>query len=141
MSTENNLVVFPGSFDPIHIGHIEVIKEAIKLGYEVIVLVANNENKTHSKELSKRYDDVTNFLISKKLDNIKVSMLEANDLTPNYMKENNYKNILRGIRNNEDFIYEVDLKKKYLSINSNLNFIYLKTPLNISSSILKEQSK
>ena len=141
MSTKNNIIVFPGSFDPIHIGHLAVIKKAINLGYEVIVLVANNENKNHSKELTERYKDASNFLYLNELSNVKVSMLNIDDLTPNYMKRNNYTKVLRGIRNNDDSIYESNLKKEYLSLNPSLDFIYINTPLNISSSILKEQSK
>lgn len=99
--------VFPGSFDPITNGHLDILKRALSLFDEIIVLVAINENK------------ISRFTIEERVQMIKeatkgmtgVSVDSTSSLTVDYARAHGCATLIRGIRNNSDFEYEHTLSE------------------------------
>ena len=128
--------VFPGSFDPITLGHCEIIEKAIQVFDQVIVAVGNNSKKNYKFSLEKRL----HFISSEFEHNSKVLVEKYEGLTVDFCKDQNVKHIIRGLRNPADFEFE----KKIALFNNSLEDIetifFLTSPNNafISSSIVRE---
>ena len=128
--------VFPGSFDPITLGHCEIIEKACKIFDEVIVSVGNNSDKNYKFSLDKRLK----FISDEFINNPKVFVEKYEGLTVDFCKNKNVKHIVRGLRNPADFEFE----KKIALFNNSLENIetifFLTSPNNafISSSMVRE---
>ena len=128
--------VFPGSFDPITLGHCEIIEKAIQVFDQVIVAVGNNSKKNYKFSLEQRL----HFISSEFEHNSKVLVEKYEGLTVDFCKDQNVKHIIRGLRNPADFEFE----KKIALFNNSLEDIetifFLTSPNNafISSSIVRE---
>tara|TARA_B100000902_G_scaffold125610_1_gene125270 strand:+ start:372 stop:824 length:453 start_codon:yes stop_codon:yes gene_type:complete len=128
--------VFPGSFDPITLGHCEIIEKATQVFDQVIVSVGNNSNKNYKFSLEQRL----HFISSEFEYNSKVLVEKYEGLTVDFCKNQNVKHIIRGLRNPADFEFE----KKIALFNNSLEDIetifFLTSPNNafISSSIVRE---
>ena len=128
--------VFPGSFDPITLGHCEIIEKACKIFDEVIVSVGNNSEKNYRFSLDQRIK----FISDEFINNPKVYVEKYEGLTVNFCKNKNVKHIVRGLRNPADFEFE----KKIALFNNSLENIetifFLTSPNNafISSSMVRE---
>ena len=128
--------VFPGSFDPITLGHCEIIEKACEIFDEVIVSVGNNSDKNYKFSLNKRLK----FISDEFINNPKVFVEKYDGLTVNFCKNKNVKHIVRGLRNPADFEFE----KKIALFNNSLENIetifFLTSPNNafISSSMVRE---
>ena len=128
--------VFPGSFDPITLGHCEIIEKACEIFDEVIVSVGNNSDKNYKFSLDQRL----NFISNEFKNNPKVYVEKYEGLTVDFCKNKNIKHIVRGLRNPADFEFE----KKIALFNSsleNIETIFLLTSPNnafISSSMVRE---
>lgn len=133
------VAIFAGTFDPITLGHIDIIKQALKSFKEVIILVAINEKKKPTYSLKER---VKFIKLSTK--GMKVKVDYTSGLTVNYAKKHHVNYLIRGYRNKVDHEYE----KKMCEFNKKLNpdittLIYKgkKSYQNISSSKVKEEKK
>ena len=128
--------VFPGSFDPITLGHCEIIEKACEIFDEVIVAVGNNSDKNYKFSLDQRLKFISNEFKN----NPKVYVEKYEGLTVDFCKNKNIKHIVRGLRNPADFEFE----KKIALFNSsleNIETIFLLTSPNnafISSSMVRE---
>ncbi len=128
--------VFPGSFDPITLGHCEIIEKAIQVFDQVIVAVGNNSKKNYKFSLEQRL----HFISSEFEHNSNVLVEKYDGLTVDFCKNQNVKHIIRGLRNPADFEFE----KKIALFNNSLEDIetifFLTSPNNafISSSIVRE---
>ena len=128
--------VFPGSFDPITLGHCEIIEKACEIFDEVIVSVGNNSDKNYRFSLNKRLK----FISDEFINNPKVFVEKYEGLTVDFCKNKNIKHIVRGLRNPADFEFE----KKIALFNNSLENIetifFLTSPNNafISSSMVRE---
>ena len=128
--------VFPGSFDPITLGHCEIIEKACEIFDEVIVAVGNNSDKNYKFSLDQRLKFISNEFKN----NPKVYIEKYEGLTVDFCKNKNIKHIVRGLRNPADFEFE----KKIALFNSsleNIETIFLLTSPNnafISSSMVRE---
>ena len=128
--------VFPGSFDPITLGHCEIIEKACEIFDEVIVSVGNNSEKNYKFSLNKRLK----FISDEFINNPKVFVEKYEGLTVDFCKNKNIKHIVRGLRNPADFEFE----KKIALFNNSLENIetifFLTSPNNafISSSMVRE---
>ena len=128
--------VFPGSFDPITLGHCEIIEKAIQVFDQVIVAVGNNSKKNYKFSLEQRL----HFISYEFEHNSKVLVEKYEGLTVDFCKDQNVKHIIRGLRNPADFEFE----KKIALFNNSLEDIetifFLTSPNNafISSSIVRE---
>ena len=128
--------VFPGSFDPITLGHCEIIEKACEIFNQVIVSVGNNSDKNYKFSLDQRLKFISNEFKN----NPKVYVEKYEGLTVDFCKNKNIKHIVRGLRNPADFEFE----KKIALFNSsleNIETIFLLTSPNnafISSSMVRE---
>lgn len=100
------IAVYPGSFDPITIGHLDIIERVAKVFDEVIVLVAADSNKSYLFSSAERAKIINQAVKEKtiKAENIVVDTF--NGLTTDYMKKKNAHVIIRGLRAVADFEYE-----------------------------------
>lgn len=131
------IAIYPGSFDPITIGHIDIIERASKLFDEVIVLLAVNPNKTC------RFDVPTRLLMLKESvkDFNNVSVDYYNGLTIEYAKNKGACALIRGLRVVSDFEYEWSLSAANEFINKDIEMVFLmahKELAFISSSTIDE---
>ena len=131
------IAIYPGSFDPITNGHIDLIKRASKLFDEVVVGITQNSKKTAFINIDERISLTSEIL--KDIDNVKV--LSFNTLLVDFAEEQNAQVILRGLRAVSDFEYEFQLSGMNKHLNSNSETLFM-TPAeqyaNISSSLVRE---
>ena len=131
------IAIYPGSFDPITNGHIDLIKRASKLFDEVIIAITQNANKSSFLSIEQRVSAAENSISS--LTNIRV--LSFNTLLVDFAKEHNAQIIIRGLRAVSDFEYEFQLSGMNKRLNSQIETLFM-TPseefANISSSLVRE---
>jgi len=129
--------LYPGSFDPITNGHIDVIKRASRLFDQVIIAISQNINKKSFLSEKEKIETIT--LSVKDLNNVEV--LAFDTLLVDFAKANNAQIILRGLRAVSDFEYEFQLAGMNKHLDKNIETFFV-TPSeefsNISSSLVKE---
>ena len=128
--------IYPGTFDPITNGHLDIIKRACNIFDEVIVAVADNKDKTTMFNLKKRVELMQ--IATKNLNNIQVESFSS--LLVDFAKEKNCNIIIRGLRAVSDFEYELQMGYANKSLDKNIDTIYLMPNLEnafISSSIVR----
>lgn len=116
----NRICIYPGSFDPITIGHIDIIKRSIKLFDKVIVLIAVNPNKKYRNSLEDRVTMCKEAL--KEFKQVKVDTTSG--LTIDYAKKVGAIALIRGIRVAGDFEYEWNLASANEFVNSDIETIF-----------------
>ena len=94
--------VFPGSFDPITIGHVDIVKRGIKVFDEIIIAIGDNTDKKYMFPKEKRVEFVKQTFNN--YDNIKIESYDG--LTVDFCKKNNIEFMIRGLRNPADFEFE-----------------------------------
>ena len=132
-----NIAIYPGSFDPITNGHLDMIIRSSKLFDKVIVLIANNPNKVCRFSLGSRVRMIKEA--TKDISNVEVDSYDG--LTVNYAKEHNAKAIIRGLRVVSDFEYEWSYAAANEFINKDIEMVFLmahKELTFISSSTIDE---
>ena len=128
--------IFPGSFDPLTLGHCEIIEKAAEVFDQVIVSVGNNSDKKYRFSIDQRL----NFITSEFNNNSRILVEKYDGLTAEFCRLKKIKHIVRGLRNPADFEFE----KKIALFNNSLEDIetifFLTSPDNafISSSIVRE---
>ena len=128
--------MFPGSFDPITIGHCEIIEKACEIFDELIVSVGNNSDKDYKFSLDQRLK----FISNKFKNNSKVYVEKYEGLTVDFCKTKNIKHIVRGLRNPADFEFEKKIALFNNSLENVETIFFLTSPNNafISSSMVRE---
>ena len=128
--------VFPGSFDPITLGHCEIIEKACEIFDEVIVSVGNNSDKNYRFSLNQRIK----FISDEFINNSKVYVEKYQGLTVDFCKNKNIKHIVRGLRNPADFEFEKKIALFNNSLENVETIFFLTSPNNafISSSMVRE---
>ena len=116
-----NIAIYPGSFDPITNGHLDMIIRSSKLFDKVIVLIANNPNKVCRFSLTSRVRMIKEA--TKDISNVEVDSYDG--LTVNYAKEHNAKAIIRGLRVVSDFEYEWSYAAANEFINKDIEMVFL----------------
>ena len=138
----NKVVIYPGTFDPITYGHIDVIKKALKLFDKIVVGVSNVSNKNYLFSLEERIDIVNKALFKDlKLSKKKIIVVSFNSLTTDLCKKFKSNIILRGLRAVSDFEYEFQLAGMNRKLNNNIETIFLMSDVEnqiISSKFVKE---
>ncbi|GGD26431.1 pantetheine-phosphate adenylyltransferase [Hyunsoonleella pacifica] len=94
--------IFPGSFDPLTLGHYDIIKRGVTLFDEIIVAIGVNSSKKYMFSLEERQQ----FIIDAFKDEPKVKVVNYKGLTVDFCQQNNVEFILRGLRNPADFEFE-----------------------------------
>lgn len=107
-------VIYPGSFDPLTKGHMDIIKRLSLMFDEVVVAILNNENKSSLFSVSEREEIINEAIKEEKLSNISIHSFDG--LLVNFAKEKGIKLIARGLRGVTDYEYE----KNIASVNSTL---------------------
>lgn len=129
-------IVFPGSFDPITLGHLDLIKRASKIAKKVVVVAVDTNNRL---DVEVRVNLIKEAIKEIGLENVEVD--SNDDLIVEYCRRHDYHIILRGIRNNNDYQYEQVLEINNKNLFKNLETIYMFTCpefLHISSSVVWE---
>jgi pantetheine-phosphate adenylyltransferase len=138
----NKVVIYPGTFDPITYGHIDVIKKALKLFDRIVVGVSNVSNKNYLFSSEERIEIVNKALFKDlKLSKKKVVVVSFNSLTTDLCKKFKSNIILRGLRAVSDFEYEFQLAGMNRKLNNNIETIFLMSDVEnqiISSKFVKE---
>ncbi|MBF0596572.1 pantetheine-phosphate adenylyltransferase [Faecalibacter rhinopitheci] len=132
------VAVFPGSFDPITIGHLDIIERAVPLFDKIIVAIGTNSSKNYMFSLEQRRDFIAQSVA--KFKNVEVDVYEG--LTVDYCREVDAQFILRGLRNPADFEFEKAIAHTNRAItNHDIETIFLLTSSGkayISSSIVRD---
>ena len=138
----NKIAIYPGTFDPITFGHIDVIKKALKLFDKIVVGVSDVNNKNYLFSLEERIKIVNKALfIDLKLNKKKISVVSFSSLTTDLCKKYKSNIILRGLRAVSDFEYEFQLAGMNRKLNNNIETIFLMSDVEnqiISSRFVKE---
>ena len=138
----NKVAIYPGTFDPITYGHIDVIKKALKLFDKIVVGVSNVNNKNYLFSSEERIHIVNKALFNDlKLNKKKISVVSFSSLTTDLCKKYKSNIILRGLRAVSDFEYEFQLAGMNRKLNNNIETIFLMSDVEnqiISSRFVKE---
>ncbi|WP_435087121.1 pantetheine-phosphate adenylyltransferase [Candidatus Pelagibacter bacterium nBUS_33] len=138
----NKTAIYPGTFDPITYGHIDVIKKALKLFDKIVVGVSDVSNKNYLFNSDERIDIVNKALFKDlKLNPKKISIVPFSSLTTDLCKKYKSNIILRGLRAVSDFEYEFQLAGMNRKLNINIETIFLMSDVEnqiISSRFVKE---
>lgn len=119
---KNNIAIYPGSFDPFHEGHKQILKKAIALFEHVYVIVTNNPDKDNQSNIIDRYNFVSQQL--QKFKNVTV-LINENELTAVFAKKLKARYIIRSARNIKDFNYEIELAAGNKHLNNHLETILI----------------
>ena len=134
--------IYPGTFDPITYGHIDVIKKALKIVDQVIVAISDGNSKNYLFNTDERIEIVKRALFSDlKLKQNKIKVISFNILTTTLCEKNKSSIILRGLRAVSDFEYEFQLAGMNRKLNKNIETIFLMSDVEnqiISSKFVKE---
>ncbi len=134
--------IYPGTFDPITFGHIDVIKKALKIVDTVIVAISETNNKNYFFDAQERMDIVKKALFSDlKLNKKKIKIILFKSLTTDLCKKYKSNIILRGLRAVSDFEYEFQLAGMNRKLNDSVETIFLMSDVEnqiISSKFVKE---
>ncbi|MFD0711226.1 pantetheine-phosphate adenylyltransferase [Paenibacillus sp. GCM10027626] len=141
-STETNqqgkrIAVYPGSFDPVTLGHLDIIRRSAKQFDHLIVAVLNNSSKNPLFSVDERKVLLTE--VTKDLPNVSVDSFR--DLLVRFMRTRNAQVIIRGIRSVTDFEYELQLASTNHQLDEGIETIFMMTNPRysyLSSSIVKE---
>ena len=134
-----NEIVFPGSFDPITNGHVDIIKRALPLFKKIIIAVGINSNKNYMFKLEDRIHFINDTFKNEK----KIEVKSYDGLTVEFCKKNNINLILRGLRNPDDFEFEKSITHTNRTL-SDIETVFLLTSSDVSfvsSSIVREVIK
>jgi pantetheine-phosphate adenylyltransferase len=131
------VAIYPGSFDPITYGHIDIIERALEIFDNVIVAIANNAEKKALFTVEERLEIVKS--IFKDTPNVIVDSFKG--LLVNYVAKTNAIVILRGLRATSDFEYEFHMASMNRSLNTHLDTLFMMTSKDyffVSSRTIKE---
>lgn len=129
--------IYPGSFDPVTLGHLDIIKRASKIFDELIVGVLNNNSKSPLFSVEKRVKMLNDVV--KDLQNVKVMSFEG--LLVDFARKVDAQIIVRGLRAVTDFEYELQMSQTNTVLNENVDTIFFTTSLEyayLSSSTVRE---
>ncbi len=137
-----NIAIYPGTFDPITNGHIDVIKKALKLADKIIVGISNGNQKNFLFPIDERYKIVSRALYNDlKFTKNKIQVVKFNSLTTELCKKYKSNLILRGLRAVSDFEYEFQLAGMNRKLNNKVETVFLMSDVEnqiISSRFVKE---
>ena len=136
------IAVYPGTFDPITYGHIDVIKKSLKIFKKLIVATTDNTNKEYLFSIDERIEIINNSLFKDlRFDKKKIKVVAFNNLTIDLCKKYNAAAIIRGLRAVSDFEYEFQLAGMNRKLNNKIETIFLMSDVEnqiISSRFVKE---
>jgi len=114
------VAVYPGSFDPITNGHLDILYRALKVFDKIIILVADNKSKNHRFDVNSRVEMIKKATST--LPNVSVDSYDG--LTVDYAKKHNATHLIRGLRAVSDYEYEFQLASANNFIDSNIDMVF-----------------
>ena len=136
------IAIYPGTFDPITYGHIDVIKKSLNIFDKLIVATTDNTSKNYHFSLDERLNIINNSLFKDlKLSKNKIKVVSFHNLTIDLCKKYKANTIIRGLRAVSDFEYEFQLAGMNKKLNSKIETIFLMSDVEnqiISSKFVKE---
>ena len=137
--------IYPGTFDPITYGHIDVIKKSLKIFDRIVVATTDNINKNYYFSIDERLSIIKKSLFKDlKLNKNKIKVIPFDTLTINLCKKYKASVIIRGLRAVSDFEYEFQLAGMNKKLNANIETMFLMSDVEnqiISSKFVKEITK
>jgi len=130
-------IIYPGTFDPITNGHVDITERAASLFDHVIIAVANNPKKKSLFTVKERIDQVKDSV--KYLNNVSVSSTDV--LIVNFAKENEAIALVRGLRSISDFEYELQMALMNRSLAPEISTIFMMPDekyMHLNSTVVKE---
>ena len=138
----SKIAIYPGTFDPITYGHIDVIKKALKLFDKIVVGVSDVSSKSYLFSSEERIEIVNKALFNDlKFNRKKITVISFSSLTTDLCKRYKSNIILRGLRAVSDFEYEFQLAGMNRKLNNNIETLFLMSDVEnqiISSKFVKE---
>ena len=119
--------IFPGSFDPFTIGHMDILDQALNVFDEIIIAVGKNSSKSCMFSLKDRIRFIKKSIET----NSKITVESYSDLTTSFCELKNVKFLIRGLRNTNDFVFEKDIKDTQDTF-SNVKSVYFISGQNFS---------
>ena len=136
------IAIYPGTFDPITFGHIDVIKKSFNIVDKIIIAVSNGNSKNYLFNSLERVQIIKKALFTDlRYKRKNIDVITFNNLTTNLCKKYKSKLILRGLRAVSDFEYEFQLAGMNRKLNNNIETIFLMSDVEnqiISSRFVKE---
>jgi len=136
------VVIYPGTFDPITEGHLDIIEAGLKLFDKVVIGILTNPEKIHMFNFITRLEFIQNSLSDRNLEVDKIEIGSSNKLTADFVKEySNVVGILRGLRLNIDYEYELILAFNNIKLNANIQTILIppkQEHIHISSTVVRQ---
>ncbi len=136
------IAVYPGTFDPITHGHIDVIKKSLNIFDKIVVATTDNNDKEYFFSIEERLDIINNSLFKDlRFNKNKVKVISFSNLTVELCKKYKASAIIRGLRAVSDFEYEFQLAGMNKKLNSKIETMFLMSDVEnqiISSKFVKE---
>jgi pantetheine-phosphate adenylyltransferase len=137
--------IYPGSFDPITYGHLDIIQRSLSVVDELVIAVSNNKSKNHLISINDRLNLINQSISSlPEKDLLKIKVEKFDNLLVHYVKSKNASLIIRGLRAVSDFEYEFLMTGMNRSIDKDIETIFLMSSEKyhfISSRFIKEIHK
>ena len=137
--------IYPGSFDPITYGHLDIIQRSLSVVDELVIAVSNNKSKNHLISIDDRLNLINQSILSlPDEDLLKIKVEKFDNLLVHYVKSKNASLIIRGLRAVSDFEYEFLMTGMNRSIDKDIETIFLMSSEKyhfISSRFIKEIHK
>ena len=141
---KNKIGIYPGTFDPLTYGHLDIIRRSLKIVDNLIIGIADNDNKKTLLSLDERKEIIQNDLKDLISDNENVFIKNVKGLLTDFAKSNEATCIIRGLRAVSDFEYEFQMTGMNYQLNPQIETIFLMTSDQksfISSNLVKEVHK
>ena len=137
--------IYPGTFDPITLGHIDIVKRALKIVDKLIIAVSNDHSKNYMFSSEERVSLIKKSLFyDLRFDKKKIKVFDFNILTTSLCKKNKAFVIFRGLRAVSDFEYEFQLAGMNNRLDKSIETVFLMSDIEnqvISSKFVKEIAK
>ena len=139
----NKIGIYPGTFDPMTAGHMDIIKRSLRIVDNLVIAVANNINKDSLFSVQERINIIKSDINLNEF-NSKINVMELSGLLTTFAKDQNATCIIRGLRAVSDFAYEFQMTGMNYQLNPDIETIFLMTSEKnsfISSNFVKEVHK
>ena len=137
----NKIGIYPGTFDPMTAGHMDIIKRSLRIVDNLVIAVANNINKDSLFSVQERINIIKSDISHLNEFNSKINVMELSGLLTTFAKDQNATCIIRGLRAVSDFEYEFQLAGMNRKLNNNIETLFLMSDVEnqiISSKFVKE---